>query len=114
MPMYEAFSAFVMSEHMQGKTFEPATSAAGYQRMLTPHRKPYATSDGYVCVLPYNDKHWGKFFTLIGQPELANDVRFSDQSARSQISIAVPSLPKRSKPALPTTGLKRSKMRTSR
>lgn len=82
-PMYEAFSAFVMSEHMQGQTFEPATSPAGYQRMLTPHRKPYATSDGYVCVLPYNDKHWGKFFTLIGQPELANDVRFSDQSARS-------------------------------
>ena len=112
--MYEAFSAFVMSEHMQGKTFEPATSAAGYQRMLTPHRKPYATSDGYVCVLPYNDKHWGKFFTLIGQPELANDVRFRTKALAQQISMRyMPSLPKRSKRALPTTGLKRSKMRTS-
>ena len=72
-----------MSEHMQGRTFEPPTGAAGYGRMLTPHRRPYPTADGYVCVIPYNDKHWRTFFAVAGKTELADDPRFADQAARS-------------------------------
>ena len=82
-PMYEAFTSFVMSEHMQGRTFEPPTGAAGYGRMLTPHRRPYPTADGYVCVIPYNDKHWRTFFAVAGKTGLADDPRFADQAARS-------------------------------
>ena len=69
-PMYEAFVGFVMNEHMQGRMYDPPVGEAGYRRMLTPHRRPFPTSDGYVCVLPYNDKHWGRFFTVAGKPEL--------------------------------------------
>lgn len=82
-PMYESFAAFVMNEHMQGRMFEPPEGEAGYQRMLTPHRRPYPTADGHVCVLPYNDRHWAKFFEVAGQPEMAQDPRFSSQAARS-------------------------------
>src|SRR5262245_23770510 len=57
---------------------------AGYQRLLTPHRRPYATADGYICVMPYNNRHWQRFFALIGRPELVADERFAQQSARSK------------------------------
>jgi len=82
-PMYESFSAFVMNEHMQGRMYEPPIGPAGYQRMLTPHRRPYPTADGHVCVLPYNDRHWAKFFEVVGREDLIGDERFSSQAARS-------------------------------
>ena len=83
-PMYEVFTNFVMNEHMQCRTYEPPIGPAGYLRMLTPHRRPFPTADGYVCVLPYNDRHWRKFFAAVGRPELADDARFADQPSRSK------------------------------
>ena len=83
-PMYESFAGFIMNEHMQGRMYDPPTGEAGYQRMLTPHRRPFPTADGYICVLPYNDKHWGRFFDVAGKPEMAKDQRFADQPSRSK------------------------------
>jgi crotonobetainyl-CoA:carnitine CoA-transferase CaiB-like acyl-CoA transferase len=83
-PMYEAFTSFVMNEHMQGRIYEPPTGEAGYLRMLTPHRRPFPTADGHICVLPYNDRHWRRFFETVGRSELADDTRFADQPSRSK------------------------------
>ena len=83
-PMYESFASFMMNEHMQGQAFEPPLGPAGYQRLLTPHRRPYPTADGHICVLPYNDKHWQRFFDVAGRPDLAADARFADQPSRSK------------------------------
>jgi crotonobetainyl-CoA:carnitine CoA-transferase CaiB-like acyl-CoA transferase len=83
-PMYESFAGFIMNEHMQGRMYDPPTGEAGYQRMLTPNRRPFPTADGYICVLPYNDKHWGKFFDVAGKSKLAEDPRFVDQPSRSK------------------------------
>jgi crotonobetainyl-CoA:carnitine CoA-transferase CaiB-like acyl-CoA transferase len=84
-PMFETVAHMVMGDHMGGRTFDPPTGPAGYDRMLAPHRVPYATRDGYICVLIYNDKHWRTFFGLIGREELFDsDPRFSSQEARSR------------------------------
>lgn len=83
-PMFECMVSFVMNEHMQGRAFEPPQGTAGYQRLLTSHRRPYPTADGYICVMPYNNRQWQRFFALIGRPELAADERFAQQSARSK------------------------------
>jgi crotonobetainyl-CoA:carnitine CoA-transferase CaiB-like acyl-CoA transferase len=84
-PMFETLAQLVLSDHMGGRTFDPPEGPAGYGRMLAPHRAPYATSDGYVCVLIYNDKHWRKFFSLIGRAEMFDaDPRFSSHEARSR------------------------------
>lgn len=83
-PMFECMVSFLMNEHLQERTFEPATGPAGYQRLLTPHRRPYATKDGYLCVMPYNNRHWQSFFLLIDRPDLVADERFRQQSARSK------------------------------
>ena len=83
-PMFEAMAQFILGDHMAGLTFEPPIGKPGYARLLTPHRKPYFTSDGMLCVLIYNDKHWKSFFNAIGEAEgLARDPRFSTHRARA-------------------------------
>ncbi|MCD2513346.1 CaiB/BaiF CoA transferase family protein [Comamonas endophytica] len=83
-PMFEAMAQFILGDHMAGLTFDPPIGQPGYARLLTPHRKPYLTSDGMLCVLIYNDKHWKGFFAAIGESEgLARDPRFATHGARA-------------------------------
>lgn len=83
-PMFETMAQFVLSEHMQGATFDPPTGPAGYARTLSRHRRPYATKDGFIAVLPYNDGQWRRFFTAIGKAHVVeNDPRFADIAART-------------------------------
>ena len=72
-PMFETMAQFVLSEHMQGRTFDPPTSPAGYPRTLSPHRRPYQTKDGFIAVLPYNDGQWRRFFEAIGKSHIVRD-----------------------------------------
>lgn len=82
--LFEAMTQLVLGDHMAGRTFEPPLGPAGYPRLLTPHRRPYRTSDGYLCVLIYNDKHWRSFFAAIGEPErMSNDPRFATHGGRA-------------------------------
>jgi crotonobetainyl-CoA:carnitine CoA-transferase CaiB-like acyl-CoA transferase len=83
-PMFETMAQFVLSEHMQGRTFDPPTSPAGYPRTLSQHRRPYQTKDGFIAVLPYNDGQWRRFFEAIGKADVVqNDLRFADITART-------------------------------
>lgn len=84
-PMFETMAQFTLSDHMCGRSYEPAIGPSGYARVLNPHRRPYATSDGYLCMLLYNDKQWQTFFRLIGRPEVvASDPRFSTIDKRTE------------------------------
>lgn len=88
-PMFEGMAHMVLGDHLGGHTFKPPLGPPGYARLLAPHRRPYATTDGYICLLIYNDKHWRNFFRLIGQPELNDDPRFCDHTARARHIAAV-------------------------
>lgn len=84
-PMFETLAAFVLGDHMGGYAFEPPIGKPGYARLLAAARKPYKTSDGYVCVLIYNDKQWRSFFNAIGQPDKLNkDPRFVSLASRTK------------------------------
>lgn len=83
-PMFEAMAQLVLGDHLGGRTFEPPAGPTGYARLLVNHRRPYATSNGYISVLIYNDKHWSRFFHLIGRPDLQADPRFSTHTARAR------------------------------
>jgi crotonobetainyl-CoA:carnitine CoA-transferase CaiB-like acyl-CoA transferase len=83
-PMLEHLLQIVLGEHLGGYTFEPRVGEAGYARMLSPDRRPYQTSDGYVCTLIYNDKQWKAFFGLLGRPEMASDPDFATPEGRSR------------------------------
>jgi crotonobetainyl-CoA:carnitine CoA-transferase CaiB-like acyl-CoA transferase len=83
-PMFETMAQFVLSEHMQGHTFDPPTSPPGYPRTLSRSRRPYPSKDGHIAVLPYNDGQWQRFFQAVGKGHLLkNDPRFADIGART-------------------------------
>lgn len=83
-PMFETMVSFNLLEHMAGHTFVPATSSMGYERVLSPHRRPYRTRDGYLGLLPYTTAHWARFFQIAGTPQHASDPRFVDPVKRSE------------------------------
>jgi crotonobetainyl-CoA:carnitine CoA-transferase CaiB-like acyl-CoA transferase len=81
-PMYESMVHFVMAEHLWGMTFEPPIGTPGYKRLMSYHRKPYKTKDGYIAILPYLDSHWEKFCRLSGRDDLLDDSRFTTLADR--------------------------------
>ncbi|WP_255398987.1 CaiB/BaiF CoA transferase family protein [Pollutimonas subterranea] len=83
-PMFEAMAQLVLGDHLGGETFSPSEGATGYARLLVSYRRPYATANGYVSVLIYNDKHWARFFEIIGRSDLLQDPRFSTHTARAR------------------------------
>ena len=83
-PMFESMVAFNLVEHFYGLHFDPPLSAPGYPRVLAPWRRPYRTTDGYICALPYTDAHWRRFFIEAGRLELADDPRFASITERTQ------------------------------
>ena len=84
-PMFETMVQFVLSEHMQGSTFDPPTGPPGYARTLSRSRRPYETKDGFLAVLPYNDGQYTRFFEAVGKGEqFRSDPRFADHAGRTQ------------------------------
>ena len=82
--MFEGLVSYNLIEHQSGSVFSPPEGKTGYARLLSPNRRPYKTKDGYICALPYTDKHWSSFWEISGIPDMAADVRFSDMSRRSK------------------------------
>ena len=83
-PMLETMTSFLMAEHLSGHSFTPPEGDLGYDRLMTKHRKPHKTLDGYIAILPYSSRHWVRFFTACGNPSLAQDERVTDPILRSQ------------------------------
>ena len=84
-PMFETMVQFLLGDNLYGETFIPALGPAGYVRILAPERRPYATKDGYVCAVVYNDKHWETFFTLAGRAdEFRSTPRYRTLAGRTQ------------------------------
>jgi crotonobetainyl-CoA:carnitine CoA-transferase CaiB-like acyl-CoA transferase len=83
-PMFETMVSYVMAEHLWGMTFEPALGPPGYVRLMSVHRRPYKTKDGYVAILPYMNAHWDTFCDVTGHPELKDDPRFRTMGDRTR------------------------------
>jgi crotonobetainyl-CoA:carnitine CoA-transferase CaiB-like acyl-CoA transferase len=83
-PMFEAMAAFNLVEHFYGHHFDPPLSDTGYTRVFAEHRKPYRTTDGFICMMPYTDAHWRRFFLDAGMPEASVDPRFATIADRTR------------------------------
>lgn len=84
-PMYEGLASMILGEHLGGRMFDPPQGEAGYQRSLSPYRRPYRTRDGFLCLMIYTDRHWQRFFESIGEAErFHNDPRFSTHGERTR------------------------------
>nr|MBF0683995.1 CoA transferase [Pseudomonas sp.] len=83
-PMFESMVAFTLVEHMHGATFPASGQTMGYPRALAKWRKPFTTLDGFICVMPYTDRHWRDLLLATGHADLAVDPRFTSIAARSE------------------------------
>lgn len=81
-PMFETLAAFNLVENLYGAIFDPPLSDPVYPRVIARERRPYATQDGYIAALVYNDKQWHRFCTLAGREEWRSDPRFATYAAR--------------------------------
>ena len=81
-PMLETMVAFNMQEHLGGSVFEPAVGRMGYEPIREGMRRPFRTSDGHLCLLPYTNPHWRRFCELVARPELMADPAFATQHGR--------------------------------
>jgi len=82
--MFETLAELVLSDHLGGKTLDPDGGDTGYSRLLTRHRRPYRTRDGYIAAVVYNDKHWKAFLDLAGEPEKLADDRYGSAAGRAR------------------------------
>ena len=82
-PMVDAVSAFLLVEHGAGAIPEPPHRvSAGYERILTPLRRPQRSADGWVQVFPYTGAHYEALFEAAGRDDLAGDERLSTPRGR--------------------------------
>lgn len=84
--MVEALRSFVLVEHACAATTEPPLGPAGYPRITTPDRRPFATTDGWIAVLPYSTDNYRDIFREGGRSDLHDDPRIT--SARRRMAHA--------------------------
>ena len=79
-PMFDAALAFNLVEHLSRAAVhgEPP----GYNRVLSRHRGPHRTADGWVAMLPYTDAHWTALFQAVGEEQLLEQPWFADHRSR--------------------------------
>lgn len=82
--MTEVMRSYLLVEHGASAIPEPPLGAAGYARILTPERRPHATADGMVHVLPYDQRHYETIFRLGGRDDLIGDPRILTRRSRME------------------------------
>jgi crotonobetainyl-CoA:carnitine CoA-transferase CaiB-like acyl-CoA transferase len=83
-PMLETVLSFVLPEHLWGYTLGDPEQGIGYDRMLSPHRRPFATQDGHICLIAVTDDQYARLFKVLDRPDLAADPRFASVAARGR------------------------------
>ena len=83
-PMFETLVSYTLAEQLGGRAYQPPIGPTGYPRMRSPHRRPYATKDGFVCVAVYTSEHWKTFLTHVGRDDLLLDERYATVAGRSR------------------------------
>ncbi|MDX2381458.1 MAG: CoA transferase [Acidimicrobiia bacterium] len=81
-PMIDVMRSFVLVEHGAQAIPEPPIGPPGYERILTPERRPQHTDDGWINVLPYTADHYRRLFRLGGREDLVDDERIRGRAAR--------------------------------
>jgi crotonobetainyl-CoA:carnitine CoA-transferase CaiB-like acyl-CoA transferase len=82
-PMYETMVSFLMPEQLGGMTFDPPVGPMGYERLTSPNRRPYRTTDGFIAVMPYTTAHWQRYLAIIGRHDLVADPLVTEPARRA-------------------------------
>jgi len=83
-PMLETMMSFNLIEHLWTGAFDEPMGELGYDRALTPFRRPFATKDGHICLMATSDAQSRDLFAACGRPELGEDPRYATLAERSK------------------------------
>ncbi|MCX7384695.1 MAG: CoA transferase [Alphaproteobacteria bacterium] len=83
-PMLETMLSFLLPEHLWGYTVGQPELGIGYDRMLSEHRRPFATADGYLCVIAVTDEQYARLLKVFGRDDLIADRHFASVAARAE------------------------------
>jgi crotonobetainyl-CoA:carnitine CoA-transferase CaiB-like acyl-CoA transferase len=83
-PMFETMAAFVLQEHLAQHSFDPPVGPMGDLRLLSPHNKPVATSDGWISFTVNTDRQVRAFLTATGRAGMIDDPRFVTVAGRAR------------------------------
>jgi crotonobetainyl-CoA:carnitine CoA-transferase CaiB-like acyl-CoA transferase len=81
-PMVDAMLAWMLVEHGASAIPQPPLGEAGYVRILSQHRRPQRTADGWINVLPYGKASYDALFLAGGRTDLVGDERYASARAR--------------------------------
>jgi formyl-CoA transferase len=79
-PMFDAVLSFNLVEHI-GRAALPGQPAL-YSRIMTSHRGPHRTLDGYIALMPYTDRHWHALFGAVDREDMLERPWFQGHKAR--------------------------------
>jgi len=82
-PMLETMLSFNLTTHLW-RGVQGDKAGLGYPRALSPHRRPYKTKDGLVCVLAHTDDQWHRLLRAVGRGDLIDDPRFTHLAERAE------------------------------
>ena len=83
-PMLETMMSFNLIEHLWAGAFDEPQGPLGYDRALMPFRRPFATTDGHICLMATSDPQWRGLFAACDRPELGQDPRYATLEERSK------------------------------
>jgi crotonobetainyl-CoA:carnitine CoA-transferase CaiB-like acyl-CoA transferase len=87
-PMLEAFTSFLMVEHLYGATFDPPVGHAGSTHVISPERAALAAKDGHIAVMPQGREGAAKFLELGGIEDFYNSEAFvSAKSGKEKVAL---------------------------
>jgi crotonobetainyl-CoA:carnitine CoA-transferase CaiB-like acyl-CoA transferase len=81
-PMFEAFSSFMLLEHLGGQTFDPPVGDVGYARQVDPFRQPFPTKDGAISIVMYAYDAWDRVFAVLEDQGFIAQERFNEKGGR--------------------------------
>ena len=79
-PMFDTVLSFNLVEHLADAAIPG--ERAGYSRIMTRHRGPHQTADGYVAIMPYTDDHWRALFSEVDRMDMMERPWFAEHGAR--------------------------------
>jgi crotonobetainyl-CoA:carnitine CoA-transferase CaiB-like acyl-CoA transferase len=80
-PMFECFTAFMLTEHLRDAALDPPIGPAGYPRQLDPTRQPFPTSDGYLAIVPYTPASTARLMGLLGSADMLDTPEYAAAKA---------------------------------
>lgn len=78
--MFDAVLNFNLVEHLAAAT-KPG-GATGYSRILSKHRGPHRTKDGFIAVMPYSDRDWKALYEAVGRGHELDEEWFTSHRLR--------------------------------